>query len=137
MHPGRVPPCLEGLTQIEEMLIARACPVMTIYRKHGGQRGYTGHVLNLSQNVQQFLDKLPPRVSTLPVLHIRRTGSNNTVAQFKVRRDKVLEALQWLQRNNRFYHDIEIDFSNIMTLPINGIPADITTVTATHLLMMI
>ena len=38
---------LQGLTDIEEMLIARGCPIMCVYRKHGGQRGYRGHVLNL------------------------------------------------------------------------------------------
>ena len=37
MHPGNVPMELQNLTQIEEMLIARACPIMSIYRKHGGQ----------------------------------------------------------------------------------------------------
>jgi hypothetical protein len=54
MHPGNVPQCLQGLSQIEEMLIARACPIMTVYRKHGGQRGYRGHVFNLPQNIQGF-----------------------------------------------------------------------------------
>jgi len=44
MDPGSVPSCLEGMTQIEEMLIAWACPIMRVYRKHGGQRGYQGHV---------------------------------------------------------------------------------------------
>ena len=39
MYPGDVPTCLQGLTQVE-MLIASACPIMSIYRKHGGQRGY-------------------------------------------------------------------------------------------------
>jgi len=47
MDPGSVPSCLEAMTQIEEMLIAWACPIMTVYRKHGGQRGYQGHVLNI------------------------------------------------------------------------------------------
>ena len=37
MEPGRVPTCLEEMTQVEEMLIARACPIMTVYHKHGGQ----------------------------------------------------------------------------------------------------
>ena len=59
MDPGIVPPQLEGLTQIEEMLIARVCPIMSIYRKHGGQRGYKGHVLNLTQDIQSFLDSFP------------------------------------------------------------------------------
>ena len=31
--PGIVPPQLEGITQIEEMLIARVCPIISVYRK--------------------------------------------------------------------------------------------------------
>ena len=45
IHPGSVPECLQNLTQVEEMLIARVSPIMYVYRKHGGQRGYKGHVL--------------------------------------------------------------------------------------------
>ncbi len=63
MIPRQAPPCLLGLSQVEEMLIARACPIMCVYRKHGGQRGYRGHVLNLPQDIQQFLNSLPPNVS--------------------------------------------------------------------------
>lgn len=65
MDPSHVPECLEGMTQIEEMLIARATPIMTVYHKHGGQRGYSGHVLNLPQNIQEFVNKLPNNVRTL------------------------------------------------------------------------
>ena len=125
MDPGAVPQCLENLTQIEEMLIARACPIMTVYRKHGGQRGYSGHVLNLPQNIQEFLDKLPTKVSALPILHITRRGASNTQAHFRVRRAKVLDALLWLKANNGFYQDIEIDFDNISALPVDGVPTEI------------
>ena len=76
MNPGAVSQCLEGLMQVEEILIARAYPVMTVYRKHGGQRGCYSHVLNLSQNIQKFLNKLPTKVS---ILHITRNRANNTV----------------------------------------------------------
>ena len=41
MDPGDLPPCLEGMTEVEEMLIARACPI-------------------IPQKIQQFLNKLPP-----------------------------------------------------------------------------
>ena len=37
MHPRAVPECLQNLTQIEEMLIARVSSIMYVYRKHGGQ----------------------------------------------------------------------------------------------------
>ena len=42
MDPGSVPAELQGLSEVEELLIARAFPIMSIYRKHGGQRGYIG-----------------------------------------------------------------------------------------------
>lgn len=44
MDPGSVPPCLQNMSQIEELLVARACPITTVYHKHGGQLGYSGHV---------------------------------------------------------------------------------------------
>ena len=40
MIPSPIPPQLQGLTQIEEMLIACALPIMRVYIKPGGQRGY-------------------------------------------------------------------------------------------------
>ena len=76
MDPGALP--LQGLTDIEEMLIARACPIMCVYRKHGGQRGYRGHVLNLPQDIQDFLNRLPRNIVQLPYLIIRRHGTDNT-----------------------------------------------------------
>ena len=38
MIPSPVPKELQGLTQIEEMLIAHAFPVISVYTKSGGQR---------------------------------------------------------------------------------------------------
>jgi hypothetical protein len=78
MDPGIVPEQLRGLTQVEEMLISRVCPIMRVYRKHGGQRGYKGHVLNLPQDIQSFLNRLPSRVADLPVLIVRRHGAEDT-----------------------------------------------------------
>ena len=94
MDPGPVPPCLLQLSQVEEMLIARACPIMCVYCKHGSQRGYKGHVLNMPQDVQGFFDRLPCHVSQLPILVLQRHGQENTHADFRVHRDKVLAALQ-------------------------------------------
>ena len=56
---GPVPLSLEGLTQVEQMLIARGCPVMCVYRKKGGQCGYKNHVLNFPQDIQGSLDSCP------------------------------------------------------------------------------
>ncbi len=132
MHPGPVPPELTGLTQVEEMLIARACPIMCVYRKHGGQRGYRGHVLNLPQDLQGFLDKLPSDPADLPVLVVRRHGIDNTYTDCTVRREKVLHALVWLKNHNPFYSKIIIDHTVLQRLPENGIPMELLSVNETQ-----
>lgn len=92
------------------MLIACACPIMCVYRKHGGQHGYKGYVLNLPQDVQDFLNRLPRNVNDLPMLLFCRHGDNNTHIDFQVRRDIVMSALQWLQSNHTFYTNVTIDY---------------------------
>eukprot|EP00794_Sanderia_malayensis_P001069 gene1069-406_t len=60
MIPCTVPVQLQNLTQLEEMLIARAFPVVQVFMKpKGGQRPYKGHLLTLPQDVQQLADILP------------------------------------------------------------------------------
>lgn len=95
---------------------------MTVYHKHGGQLGYSGHILNLQQNIQQFINKLPVKaISDLPVLTVLWKGAQNTCHKFRVHRENVLHALQWLKHNNRFYTDIKIDFDTVVQLPTDGI----------------
>ena len=106
MDPGTVPNELQNLTEIEEMLIARACTIMCVYRKRGGQRGYKGHVLDLPQDIQEFLARLPPNVAELPFLMIRRYGADNTHKDCRVRRHKVMQAITWLKDHNSYYSDI-------------------------------
>ncbi len=125
MDPGIVPEQLKGLTQVEEMLISRVCPIMRVYRKHGGQRGYKGHVLNLPQDVQSFLNRLPSQVADVPVMVVRRHGADDTHKDFTVRRHRDLEALLWLKTNNPFFKDIEIDRQVIQSLPANGVPDEL------------
>ena len=41
-------------TQVEEMLISGVLPIMSLYRLPHGQYGYSGHVINLPQDVGSF-----------------------------------------------------------------------------------
>ena len=45
---------LQGLTQVEEMLISAILPIMSVYRLPHGQYGYSGHVINLPQDTASF-----------------------------------------------------------------------------------
>ncbi len=49
MDPGEVPEELQGLTEIEEMLIARIFPIVSVYCLRGGQYAYRGNVLSLKK----------------------------------------------------------------------------------------
>lgn len=59
MIPSPVPKELPGLTQTEEMLIARAFPVVSVHTKPGGQRAYKSHCINFPQDIQKLADTLP------------------------------------------------------------------------------
>lgn len=65
MDPGEVPAELRGLTQVEEMLITRAAPIMEIYCLDGDQRG--DHVSNVAQDVAK-----PPTKDFMPVRRCSR-----------------------------------------------------------------
>eukprot|EP00111_Clytia_hemisphaerica_P020703 TCONS_00061034-protein len=128
MKPSPVPEALKGLTQVEEMLIARAFPVMQVYtRPRGGQRAYKGHVLNLPHNVQKIADVLPREPSDIPVMIFKINGKNNTSKELVVRREKILQALLWLtgkndkgEPNNFLYSEININMERLQKLPENG-----------------
>ena len=93
MDPGSVPDQLKGLTQAEEMLIAKGCPVMRVYRLKGGQRGYGGHVVNLAQNIGDFVNSLPRPAKELPIVVVRRQGGEGIHKDLLVRRQRVFDAL--------------------------------------------
>ena len=118
MMPSPVPQELQGLTQCEEMLIARAFPVMQVYMKpRFGTISYRGHVVTLPHNVQKIADVLPHMPSDLPIVIFKASDRSDKNLDFKVRRHNVLQALIWLKSNNILYKDVQIDMQRIQKLP--------------------
>ena len=128
MIPSPLPPQLQGLSQVEEMLIARALPIMRVYIKPGGQRGYSGHCINLPQNVEELALSLPRYPKDLSVIIVKVKGKNETFKDVNVRRQKVTDALTWLIQNNPHYSDVELDHVALDLLPDDGVPTDLITV---------
>ena len=127
MIPSIIPRELQGLSQTEEMLIARALPMMRVYVRPGGQRGYSGHCINLPQRVEQLASKLPRYPKDLAVIVVQMKGKNNSTRDMKVRRNVVHDALMWLLTHNPLYKELEIDQEALNTLPENGVPQDFIT----------
>jgi len=120
MIPSPIPFELQGLTQVEEMLIARAFPIMNIYCKsRGGQRAYNGHVITMPADVQVVANTLPNLIEQLPIIRLSSSDGNFKSKDFRVRRQKVLCALEWLVKFNPCYQAINIDFSRLEKLPID------------------
>ena len=66
MDPGDVPPQLEGMTQVGQMLIAKVAPIMRVYRLKGGQYAHDGYVVNIPQDVTGFTTSLPRLPADIP-----------------------------------------------------------------------
>ena len=59
-------------------------------------------------------------------------GKGSTCKEVIVRRDKVEKALMWLSKNNPLYKNIKIDKDALNSLPLNGIPCDISRLQETN-----
>lgn len=109
IDPGPVPPELQDLTYIEQLLIARVHSIVSIFRIKGAQYGYSGNVINFRQNISEYIKRLPIHPKNLPstILFNKETAVGNV--QFEVRSHKLYAALVWLKEHNMYYKDIEID----------------------------
>ena len=83
------------------MLVSGMMPVMSIYQLPLGQYGYSGHVINLPQDVVSFASTLPRLSSELSVLIVRK-DSEQSHPDFHVCAFVVQEALTWLLQNLLF-----------------------------------
>ena len=128
MIPSSIPNELQNLTQVEEMLIARALPIMRVYIKPGGQRGYSGHCINLPQNVKELATSLPRYPKELSVIIVKVKGRDNTFKDVTVRKQTVHNALLWLIQNNPHYSELQINEHALNSLPENGVPSNLMTV---------
>ena len=117
-HPYQI--SLQGLIRVEEILISGVLPIMSLYRLPHGQYAYSGHVINLPQDVASFANTLPRLPSQLDVIVVRKEGAAESHHDFCVRRSVVLCALQWLLANNIYYLNVQIDPDAIAVLPEDG-----------------
>jgi len=57
----------------------------------------------------------------LPVKRLSYSSSEIQSKDFCVRRQKILDALNWLVQFNPLYHNVIIDNDRVMALPIDGL----------------
>jgi hypothetical protein len=103
MDPGDIPAHLPALTQVKEMVIARAHVQMLLKRVRGHQYQCTGHCVSFMQNIIKTVDVLPLLPSELDIVLLKPSESvtgrdcryqRQFQADFRVRRGCVLT---WLR----------------------------------------
>jgi ATP-dependent DNA helicase PIF1 len=128
MDPGVVPSYLPELSQVEEMVIARAHVQMLVKRVRGHQYQYTGHCVAFMQNIVRTVNVLPNLPSELDIVLLRPPASHENDprfrqqfrADFRVRRQHVLTWLYFLKANHPDYRYITISTDRVTALPIDG-----------------
>ena len=114
------------------MLISPIIPMMSVYRLPHGQYGYSGHIINLPQDVSTFVNSLPRLPSDLDIIIVRKEDSVRTHRDFRVRRLKVLTALQWLITNNIYFTNITINSDNVSALPEDQLLSSLPTLSVSN-----
>ena len=133
------PSALEGLTAVEECLIAKCHPVGTILKlRPGGHstpanyNALRGHMIVIPQDPGPLLQILPsPELRLNNLIKVYWLGkhppTNRDLKPFlQVRKDKVLTALQYLVQHNHLYHDLTINHAMIEDWADEFIPPQIT-----------
>jgi hypothetical protein len=110
-----IPEELSCLTMYEKLLIWRCANFVPSVHLKNGVFGIKGHCVTFPQDITEMCNELPQRKDTL-ITFIRNIGNKDTSAIFPTRltvnRNRVVAALEWLQKHNPFYRNIKITHSN-------------------------
>lgn len=113
-----VPACLRELSMVEESLISLVSPLISIiHLRHHGV-GYRGHTITFPKDIIDIARELPRRVEDIIIF--KRPDQAGHFREFKVRRQRVVNALDYLKQNHPDYTDCLIRADYIEELPIDG-----------------
>jgi hypothetical protein len=126
---------LEGLTYIEECVIALAHPIGAIIKLTSGgkssgieYRGSRGHFVTFKQDPSQLLTILPSsplhlyKHVTISWAGVSKPTPENLLAFCRIEKARVLRALLWLVDNNPLYKNIQIDYELIRSWEERFVP---------------
>ena len=135
---GDVPPELQGLTVVEESMIARCrakiCIIQLKAQENSvlpnAQRALHGHIIIYPQKPDNLLHVLPPTINeACTPICVVFVGSRPPSQQWLrekakpliVRQERVRTALLWLKEHNPLYRDVIVDEETLKDLPENDI----------------
>ncbi|XP_070182372.1 uncharacterized protein [Littorina saxatilis] len=124
LTPSPSPHCLTELTQVEKSAISIICPTIAVYKK-GASTASKGHTISFFQDVETLAHILPRTPAHLPFIILKDPRQLNTDKTFRVRRQKLINALKYLKDNNAYYKNIVISQENADQYPDDDILQDL------------
>jgi hypothetical protein len=117
---GDVPDCLNNLSFMEKMLIAKYRHNVCVVRVDKGQSKMRANAVIFAQPVHAIWSALPPKPDDLSEIlciifagAVRPSESDCRRSPFLIRKRKVLDALHWLKLNHSSYRDITVTPTNL------------------------
>ncbi|KAL8621092.1 hypothetical protein ACOMHN_048134 [Nucella lapillus] len=120
LTPTPAPPCLSDLTQVEKSAISIICPSIAIHKKGTGSAS-KGHTIAFFQDVETFASILPRVPDELPFIVLKDPSEKIEDRSFRVRKQKLLDALLYLKSHNEDYRHIVISRENADLYPEDDI----------------
>ena len=118
--PTETPPVLARLTPVEKSAISIICPTVAVYKKGATSASSKGHTFSFLQDVQDLATSLPRLPSQLPFILLKGPNEGVRDKTFRVNRQNILEALQYLREHSEDYSGIDINMENLMQFPLDG-----------------
>ena len=126
-----LPSQLLDLREAEKLLICQYLPYIPLLHLKKGQMGMRGHVCCFLQDLEIFcetLPHLPSDINFVRVIKSFKDADGELIKQcFVVRRQKIIDALEWLKRHSAAYRNVKLDFSRLDWIE-NGVEEMIPTV---------
>ncbi|KAL8559940.1 hypothetical protein ACOMHN_016986 [Nucella lapillus] len=120
LTPTPAPPCLSDLTQVEKSAISIICPSIAIHKKGTGSAS-KGHTIAFFQDVETFASILPRVPDELPFIVLKDPSEKIEDRSFRIRKQKLLDALLYLKSHNEDYRHIVISRENADLYPEDDI----------------
>jgi hypothetical protein len=124
MDPGAAPPSLPALSQVEEMVIARAHVQMVIKRVRGHQYHYPGHCISFMPDNIKLFDALPLMPEELDVVLLRPNNANKDDPRYHRQFQRDFRMLSFLKANHPDYKHIALRLDRYDNLPEDGDVSD-------------
>jgi hypothetical protein len=97
---------LQDLREGEKLLLQQLSPYIPLQHLQHGSYGSKGHVCCFPQRVDDICRSLPRQPNDVRVVrvvkHFRKKNGDTGSTTFRIRRQKVMDALRWLKKYN--YH---------------------------------